>query len=166
MTAARFKLTAPEPAEREVHKSVARLLDAILLPPVMWHSYPAGASILSPQQAARHIEIGLKRGMPDIWIFHRGVYCIELKRPGGTLSKTRTVRTRRGSPRILEGQEDTFPRLLATGAVTSIAVCYDVPEVIRQLEIWQIPHRRAYCDGHRGGLPPDDHPRLLAQPRL
>lgn len=166
MTAARFRLTAPEPAEREVHKSVARLLDAILLPPAMWFCYTAGASVLSRQQAARHIELGLKRGMPDLWILHNGVYCIELKRRGGMLSKTREVRTSKGSPRILEGQEDTFPRLLATGAVTSIAVCYDVPEVIRQLEIWQIPHRRAYCDGHRGGLPPDDHSRLLAQPRL
>ncbi|HJQ56434.1 MAG TPA: hypothetical protein VJ890_05985 [Vineibacter sp.] len=161
-----FRLTAPEPAEREVHKSVARLLDAILLPPAMWACYPAGASILSPQQAARHIELGLKRGLPDIWIFHHGVYLIELKRRGGTLSKTRTVRTRRGSPRILEGQEDVFPKLLATGAVAAIAVCYDVPEVIRQLDKWQIPHRRAYCDGHRGGLPTDGHPRLLAQPRL
>ena len=28
-----FRLTAPEPAEREVHKSVAKLLDALLLPP-------------------------------------------------------------------------------------------------------------------------------------
>jgi hypothetical protein len=141
MTAA-FRLTAPEPLERDVHKDCARALDALLLPPAMWHSYPAGASILSPQQAARHIEIGLKRGMPDLWIFYHGVYCIELKRHGGKLSKTRTVRTRRGSPRLLEGQEEGFVRLLATGAVRDIAVCTTVTDVLAQLDRWQIPHRR------------------------
>jgi hypothetical protein len=31
------------------------------------------------------------------------------------------VRTRRGKLRILEGQEDVFPRLLASGAFAAIA---------------------------------------------
>jgi hypothetical protein len=137
-----YKLTAPVPLERDVHESCARALDALLLPPAVWFSYPAGASVLSPQQAARHIRIGLKRGLPDIWILHQGVYCIELKRRGGYLSKTRTVRTARGGPRILEGQVDTFPKLLAAG-VADIAVCYDVLDVLAALTRWQIPHRRA-----------------------
>jgi len=141
MTAA-FKLTAPEPLERDVHEACASALDNLLLPPAMWFTYPAGASVLSPQQAARHIRIGLKRGLPDIWILHNGTYCIELKRRGGKLSKTRIVRTQRGSPRILEGQADTFPKLLASGAVNGIAVCYTVDEVLDALDQWQIPHRR------------------------
>jgi hypothetical protein len=142
MRAAAFRLTAPEPLERDVHEACASALDKLLLPPALWFSYPAGASVLSPQQAARHIRIGLKRGLPDIWILHNGTYCIELKRRGGTLSKTRTVRTQRGSPRILEGQRDTFPKLLASGAVHGIAVCYTVDEVLDHLARWQIPHRR------------------------
>ena len=141
--ARRFRLTSPEPIERDVHKACAQALDKLLLPPAMWFTYPAGASILSPQQAARHIEIGLKRGLPDIWILHRGVYLIELKRRGGQLSKTRIVRTRRGSPRVLIGQEEVFPQLLATGAVRDIAVCFSVDEVLAALDRWQIPRRRA-----------------------
>lgn len=142
-----FRLKAPVPLERDTHIAVARLLDALLLRPAEWCSYPAGASTLSPQQAARHSEIGVKRGMPDIWVFYGAVYCIELKRPGtGALSKTRVARTKRGAPRILVGQAEMFPRLLASGAVKEIAICRSVDEVLHQLAQWHIPmrtHRQA-----------------------
>ena len=110
-----FKLTPPVPLERDIHKSCARALNALLLPGSFWFSYPAGASTLSPQQAARHIEIGLKRGLPDIFVIHGGLYGIELKRPGGKLSKTRIGRTARGAPRLLAGQVEVFGLLLAAG---------------------------------------------------
>lgn len=137
-----FRLTAPVPAERDVHKSCVRALDVLLLPPAFWFSHTAGASVLSPQQAARHIELGLKRGLPDLWILYQGVYCIELKRPKAQLTSTRIVRTRSGAPRELLGQDKVFPRLLATGAVKAIAVCYTVDEVLSQLDRWEIPRRR------------------------
>jgi hypothetical protein len=140
--ARKFTLTAPVPTERDVHEAVAHMLDALLLPPAFWFTYPAGASQLSPQQAARHSRVGLKRGLPDIWILHHGVYGIELKRDGQWLSKTRTVRTRRGAPRILEGQEDTFPRLIATGAFKAISICHSIDDVLDKLKQWNIPHRR------------------------
>jgi hypothetical protein len=108
----------------------------------MWFTYPAGASVLSPQQMARHSRIGLKRGLPDIWVLHNGTFCIELKRKGGRLSKTRVATTRRGSPRILDGQTEVFPRLLASGGVDDIAICTSVDEVLAQLALWQIPLRR------------------------
>lgn len=136
-----FRLTAPDPSERDIHEACADALDALLLPPSFWFTYPAGASVLSPQQQARHSRIGLKRGLPDIWVLYRGVWLIELKRRGGTLSKTKIVRTRRGSPRVLVGQEEVFPQLCATGAVRDIAVCYSVDEVLDQLERWHIPLR-------------------------
>jgi hypothetical protein len=90
---------------------------------------------------ARLTRHGLKRGLPDIWILYSAVYCIELKRRGGSLSKTRVARTRRGSPRVLEGQEEVFPRLIETGAVEAIAVCTSVDEVLAQLARWGIPLR-------------------------
>jgi len=136
-----FRLTAPVASERDIHEAVADALDRLLAPPAVWFTYPAGASTLTPQQQARHTRIGLKRGLPDIWILHNGVYCIELKRPGGTLSKSRLVRTRRGSPRILVGQVEMFPRLLLTGTVKEIAICRSVTEVIDQCERWQVPLR-------------------------
>jgi hypothetical protein len=96
---------------------------------------------LSPQQAARHIEIGLKRGLPDIFVIHGGLYGIELKRPGGKLSKTRIGRTKRGSPRMLAGQVEVFGLLLAAG-MRDIAVCHSVEEMLATLQRWQIPLRR------------------------
>ena len=141
--ARQFRLTPPVPPERDVHEQCAKVLDALLLAPAMWFTYPAGASELSPQQSARHVAVGLKRGLPDIWILFQGVYCIELKKPGAYLSKTRIVHTRRGSPRILDGQEDVFPRLIATGAVKAISICHTVDEVLDRLDRWGIPHRRA-----------------------
>ena len=135
-----FKLTAPVPLERDTHVAVARMLDALLLPPAVWWCYPAGANVLTPQQAARYATLGLKRGLPDLWIMHGGVYCIELKRAGtGTLSKTQWVRSKRG-PRLLVGQAEMFPRLIAAG-VREIAICRTVDEVLQQLERWQIPLR-------------------------
>jgi hypothetical protein len=140
-TAKRFRLTAPVPVERDIHEACAQALDRLLLPPAFWWTYPAGATQLSPQQQARYSRIGLKRGLPDLWILHQEIYGIELKRRGGSLSKTRIVRTRRGSPRILAGQEDVFPQLLAAG-MREIAICHSVDEMLLTLQRWQIPLRR------------------------
>src|SRR5262249_21723165 len=130
-----------EPPERAVHEACADALDRLLLPPAFWFSYPAGASELTGKQIAAHQRIGLKRGLPDIWVLLNGVWLIELKRPGGQLSKTRIVRTRRGSPRVLAGQVDVFKLLCASGAINDIAVCYSVEEVLEQLATWEIPLR-------------------------
>ena len=141
MTAAAFRLTPEIVAERDIHESCAAVLDRLLCPPAMWFTYPAGAAQLSPQQMARYSRIGLKRGMPDLWFLFRGVYAIELKRAGGSLSKTHIGRTRRGSPRVLVGQEDTFPALLASGGVQDIAIAHSVDEMLDALDRWQIPLR-------------------------
>ena len=138
---ARFRLTAPVPLERDVHEACAEALDRLLAPPAMWFAYPAGASELTAQQIARHVRVGLKRGLPDLWFLHRGVRCIELKRHGGHLSKTRIGRTRRGGPRVFVGQEEIFPLLLASGGVEAIAICHSVQEVLDQLARWDIPLR-------------------------
>jgi hypothetical protein len=139
--AAPFRLVPPEPLELDIHERCAEVLDKLLLPPAMWFTYPAGAVQLSPAQAARLSRVGLRRGLPDIWILFEGAWCIELKRRGGQLSKTKVVRTRRGSPRVLDGQEDVFPRLIAAG-VRRIAVCHSVSEMLAALERWGIPLRR------------------------
>jgi hypothetical protein len=137
----KFQLTAPEPHERDIHETVAKTFDAILLPPVQWCTYPAGAAQLSPQQQARYSRIGLKRSWPDTLISYKGMYGLELKIPGGRLSKTRMVRTKRGSPRILIGQEEMFPLLLASGGFVAIEIAHSVDEAIEWLDHWEIPHR-------------------------
>lgn len=137
--ARRFKLTAPIPLERDVHKACVQALDRLLLPPARWACYPAGAAQLSPQQMARYSELGLKRGWPDLMISYGAMWGIEIKRVGGQLSKTRITRTKRGSPRILEGQEDVFPMLLESGGFAGIAIVHSVEEMLDQLARWHIP---------------------------
>ena len=95
--------------------------------------------MLTAQQFAQYSRFGLKRGYPDLMIFFGQVYGIELKRRKGRLSKTREGRTQKGSPRILEGQEDVFPKLLATGAWGAIEVAHSVDEVCALLDLWHIP---------------------------
>jgi hypothetical protein len=139
---ARWNLT-PEapPLEDDIHENCARVLDRLLAPPAMWFCYPAGHIQLSAGEVARLVRRGLKRSLPDIWLLHNGVYLVELKREGGKLSQTRIVRTRRGSPRLLVGQAELFPALLRTGAITAIAVCHSVDELLAQVERWGIPLR-------------------------
>lgn len=136
-----FRLTAPELAEQDIHETCAKVLDQLLVPPALWFCYPAGATQLAAAQHARYSRMGLKRGLPDLWFLYRGVYCIELKRRDGRLSKTLIARTRRGSPRILVGQEEVFPMLLATGAINAIAIARSVDEMLGHLERWGIPLR-------------------------
>jgi hypothetical protein len=140
MTAAAFRLTPEIVAEREIHTACAAALDRLLLPPAFWFSAAIGATKLSPQQATALSRAGIKRGLPDLLILHGGrLRGVELKRHKGQLSRTRIVHTRRGSPRILEGQEDVFPKLEAAGM--DIAIARSVDEMLDALDRWQIPLR-------------------------
>ena len=103
-----FRLVAPVVPEDDLHASVAKTLDMLLLPPAQWTTFPAGSVPLPPQFAAKLARLGLKRGWPDVLVLHRLLYGIELKRSGAKLSKTRLVRTQRGALRQLDGQEDVF----------------------------------------------------------
>lgn len=136
-----YRLVAPVVAEQDLHEAVARALDLLLLPPAMWTTFPAGAVPLPAQFAAKLARLGLKRGWPDVLVLHQRLFGIELKRVGGILSRTRVVRTRAGAMRVLDGQADVFPRLLAAGM--AIAVCRSVDEVLAALAGWHVPLRVA-----------------------
>jgi hypothetical protein len=147
-----FRLTPPEPFELEIHKACGQALDKLLLPPALWCCYPAGAAQLSPQQFARFAEVGLKRGFPDLFIFYHGTWGLEVKRRGGTLSKTRIGRTRRGAPRILVGQEEMFPLLIASGGFAAIGIIHSVDEMLEQLRVWGLPLRAHLVPRHHAPL--------------
>jgi hypothetical protein len=132
-----FRLTAPEPDEDQLHAQVAVGLRKLCRPEVEWTTFPAGNVPLPPEYAAKLARLGLQRGWPDILIVYAGVFGIELKVKGRGLSKTRMVRTRSGALRVLEGQEDVFPRLEAAGM--PIAVCRSLDDVIDALAGWNIP---------------------------
>jgi hypothetical protein len=113
-----------------------RALDALLCPPAFYFSAAIGAAKLLPQQAAALSRAGVKRGIPDVLVLHGGrLHGIELKRAkAGYLSRDRIVLTKRGSPRLLEGQASVFPRLEAAGM--TIAIARSVDEVLAQLTAW------------------------------
>jgi hypothetical protein len=108
---------APVQSERSLHEQMADLLELALLPPVMWTTFPAfGYGALTEVQAGVLSRLGVQAGWPDIILVHDGrVFGIELKRVGGQLSRTRLVRTRSGSMRVVEGQRDVHPRLAWPG---------------------------------------------------
>jgi hypothetical protein len=127
--------------EATFQEQVAQMADRLIAPPAVWCAYPAGMIELSAAQAAKLIRAGLRRGWPDFLLIHAGrIYGMELKKIGGKLSKTRTVRFPSGAPRILEGQEDVFPRLERAG-MQPIAICRTIDEVERQWRAWRIPLR-------------------------
>jgi hypothetical protein len=138
-----FRLTPPEPSEAELQANVVELLDKLLLPPSFAFSAAIGACQLTPQQAAALVRAGVKRGLPDLFIIGPGgrLFGLELKRQRHAyLSKTRVVRTKRGSPRVLIGQVERFAELEATG-MEPIAICRSVAEVLSALQQWGIPLR-------------------------
>jgi hypothetical protein len=134
-----FHLRPAIPPEDDLHFAVAQALDVLLLPPAMWTTFPAGHVPLPPAFAVKLARLGLKPNWPDVLVLHRNLYGIELKRPGARPSIARTVRTRRGGLRNIEGQRETFPRLEAAGM--QIAVCETVVAVLDTLAAWGVPLR-------------------------
>ena len=117
------------------------MLRLMVLPPAQWSTFAAGHTWLPGPIAAKLYRLGLAAGWPDLLCVHDGhVFGIELKRKGGRLSKDRTVRTRHGRLRLVEGQQTIHPRLEAAGM--KIAVCHSVDEVLDALRAWGVPLRR------------------------
>ncbi len=136
-----FRLKAVPVPEDSLHEATAKALDLLLLPPAAWSTFPAGNVPLPPEYAAKLFRLGLKRGWPDILVIHGGrIVGIELKRIGGILSRTRTVRTRSGALRVVEGQVDVFARLALAGMI--LEVCETVDDVLAALRKHDVPVRR------------------------
>lgn len=137
-----FKLRAPVAPELDIHVAVFEALDRLMDPRAVIACYPAGHIQLTPQQAARLARAGLRRGMPDLLIWYEGCWGLEVKREKGSrLSKTTIGRTRSGAPKILVGQEEMFPRLMASGGFNAIGIVHSIEEAIAQVKAWGIPVR-------------------------
>jgi len=72
-------------------------------------------------------------------VYDGRIHGLELKRAGATLSRTRIVRSRKGNLRVVEGQRDVHPRLLASGM--KLAVCDSLEDVLGAVAAWGIPTR-------------------------
>lgn len=111
--------------ESDFQRTVADLLDAVLLPPALWTTFPAGWGHLGRATAGRLRGAGLKPGMPDILLFHRGqTLGLELKVPGGRLSKD---------------QRDMHDKLRRAGV--PVFVCFDIETVLLTLRMMGLPMR-------------------------
>ena len=116
--------------EADLHKTVAELLDWVLLPPAFWSTFPAGWGIMHPATAGRLKGSGLKAGFPDLFIIFNGrITGIELKAPGGLLTKV---------------QRDMHERLRSAGMMTY--VCHSVEEVMETLDKASLPRRNLKVD--------------------
>lgn len=135
-----FRLRMPEPLEKDIHEACADALEALLVRPAEWCCYPAGHIKLTPADISKLVKAGLKRGYPDFMVFFDGVYGLEVKRRGEGLSKSHIAKSARGSPVYRIGQEEMFPRLIASGW-KAIEVIHSVDEMVAQLKTWGIPMR-------------------------
>jgi len=139
-----FRLTAYEPTEYTLQKSVADLLDWILAPPAFYTAFPAGWGKLPPATAGLLKACGLKRGFPDIIVFDRNravasyvhpkIVGIELKRPS---KKNNTS----------DEQDAIHEKLLNIGIPTY--VCWNCDMVIDVLDREHINRRAHFLDQER-----------------
>jgi hypothetical protein len=91
--------------EESLHIAVAQFLDLALPDDAVWTTIPAGGG--GKVRGAHLKAMGYKPGWPDILVVYRGrTICIELKAPGGTLSKP---------------QKALHPRLTLAGALVYTA---------------------------------------------
>lgn len=109
-------------SELDLHRSVADFLNWMLLPPAVWTTFPAGWTGMRVGAAGRLRACGLKAGMPDILVFHRGFTIgIELKTSINNLSKNQKI---------------MFEKLRNAGVMTY--VCRSIDEVY---EVLAMGHR-------------------------
>jgi hypothetical protein len=134
-----WKLTAPLPDEVDLQAAGEAAFCTLIRPPAEFTAFPAGHLKLTGAQAARLTRIGLKRSWPDHLILYAGkLIGIEWKKPGETLSRSRWVRTKRGTSRWVEGQREVFPRLAGQG-MRGPYVCETVEQALEALEAEGVP---------------------------
>jgi hypothetical protein len=105
--------------ERDLHRAVGDYLNACLMPPAFWTTFPADG-------ATRRGRIGLVRGVPDILIIYQGrAYWLELKGPRGKLS---------------DNQLGTIGKIRDAGSCVASDV-RTLEKAVSVLEQWGIPTR-------------------------
>lgn len=135
-----MKLTAHGPTERQLHKSVAQMLDWLLLPPAFYTTFPAGWGWLPKATAGALYACGLKRGMPDVLLFNVGrVVGVELKV---------------GIAKPTSDQRNMHAKLWAVGI--RVYVCRSLEDVIGVLELEGMPMHQHWQQGVKHGKAASD----------
>jgi hypothetical protein len=100
---------------------IPRVTPALLPGVVYWHTPNSGEG-RDAFQGKMLKQQGVKAGVPDLVFLWGGLYGLELKKPGGVLSKS---------------QRAMHPRLLAAGAI-AVATCDSLEAARAQLKTWGI----------------------------
>ena len=88
----RTRKNAPPVSEADLHRSVAELLDWVLLSPAMYTTIPGGWGALPRATAGILKACGYRKGFPDILILWKSkALCIELKTATGKQSRDQVV---------------------------------------------------------------------------
>jgi hypothetical protein len=119
------------PKESELHKSVAELLDWVLVTPAMFTTFPAGWGKLSKATAGRLYASGMKAGMPDILVFDRHSH---------QTTKAIGIELKVGANSQTSKQRATAAALQAVGI--RVYVCKSIEDVLAALKDAGITHRR------------------------
>lgn len=123
--------------EEKLHISVAQWLDWALLPPAVWWANPNQKGTRSTYEQQKLVEMGVKSGIPDIFVLHGGLLLgPELKAPPALLPSGKLSKAK---PRLSDEQRDMHLRLLGAGAKT--AVCQSIEEVDKFLRAFGVPLR-------------------------
>jgi hypothetical protein len=124
--------------EAQLHRQVAGFLNACLLAPAVWTSFPAGGGGAMRGRILK--AAGLRAGWPDIQIFwrdqmnlHLSVGMIELKTP------------KKG--RVSDAQTDCHAALRDLDC--RVAVCRSLEDVKSALDTWRIPLRSVSLSAER-----------------
>ncbi|HEX8829157.1 MAG TPA: VRR-NUC domain-containing protein [Xanthobacteraceae bacterium] len=120
--------------ESDLHKSVATLLDWVLIPPTFFTTFPAGWGKLNKATAGRLYASGLKPGMPDIFIFAEARVIENKKRP-----IVIGIELKVGANSVSSAQRTMFAKLYAVGI--RVYICRNIDDVIAALREAGIPHR-------------------------
>ena len=116
LNASPVKRRAMRMTEAQLQKQICMYL-AVALKKTAWFStFPA-------DRASSRGKIGLKLGVPDILIIHDGrAYWLEIKLPG---------------KKVRDTQAETHLSLMFAGS--PVEVVYELIDVVRALQYWQIP---------------------------
>lgn len=111
------------PTEFDIQRAVCINLDRFGVPGlVYWHT-PNGGSRRDAFEGKRLRQIGLKAGIPDLFLLHGGrLYALEMKAPGGRLSPA---------------QKDAAVALTDAG-LTAWAVADSLAAALDQLRAWRL----------------------------
>lgn len=109
--------------ESDIHRAVAEYLNAALMPPAFWTTFPAGGG--GYVRGAHLKALGLKAGFPDLLIIAGGKpYGIEIK-----------------APRKYPEPEQRALHGILRDAGCPVMVCRSSAEVEMTLRAWGVPVR-------------------------